>query len=296
MSTTAWARLGLLGAALAFSTGGAAIKAVALPGLEVAGLRSLIAGVVMLLAVPATRRGWSRRVGVVSLAHALTLMLFVVANKLTTAANSIFLQSTFPLWVVLASPWLLGEQRRRDDVGVLVVMLAGTALFAFSQDAPSAIATDPVLGNAVALASGAAWGATILGLRWLARDGGGASAAAALGNLVAAGLALALAWPWQVPTATDWAVVVWLGVVQVGLAYVLLSWAMQHVDALEASILLMAEPACSPVWAWLVHGERPAPLALVGGAVILGGLVLRALLEARTRAARRAAARTPRIG
>ena len=76
--------------------------------------------------------------------------------------------------------------------------------------------------------------------------------------------------------ATDWAVVVYLGVVQLGLAYVFLARAITRVPALEASLFLLVEPVLSPVWAWLAHGETPGPLAVVGGAVILGATAVKA--------------------
>jgi drug/metabolite transporter (DMT)-like permease len=67
----------------------------------------------------------------------------------------------------------------------------------------------------------------------------------------------------------DWVVVLYLGTVQIGLAYLALSTAMPHVPALEASTLLLVEPGAQPGVAYLVHGERPAPLAWVGGALIV---------------------------
>lgn len=272
----------LLGAALSFSTGGAAIKLSGWSGLQVAGGRSLIAALVLLLLVPAARRGLSRRTVVVSVAYAATLFLFVLANKLTTAANAIFLQSTSPFYVLLLSPWLLKEPRRRDDLVVLAVMGAGMSLFAFSGDAASAIATDPALGNVLALASGVSWACTVMGFRWLARhgEGGGAESAAVMGNLLVAAVALPMVGSaLEVGTTTDWACVLWLGVVQIGLSYMLVARGMRRVDALEASILLMAEPALSPLWAWWVHGERPTAFAIAGGLVLIGALVGRSVVD-----------------
>jgi len=69
--------------------------------------------------------------------------------------------------------------------------------------------------------------------------------------------------------------VIYLGVFQLGLAYVFLSRAITRVPALEASLFLLVEPVLSPVWAWLAHGETPGPLALVGGVVILTATVIR---------------------
>ncbi|MGH7585251.1 MAG: DMT family transporter, partial [Gemmatimonadales bacterium] len=100
-------RLELLGAAAIFSTGGAAIKATTLTSWQVASFRSGIAAIAVLALVAASRRGWSWRTLVVGTTYAVTLTLFVVANKLTTSANAIFLQATAPLYLLLLGPWLL---------------------------------------------------------------------------------------------------------------------------------------------------------------------------------------------
>jgi DME family drug/metabolite transporter len=77
----------------------------------------------------------------------------------------------------------------------------------------------------------------------------------------------------------DVLIIGYLGAFQIGLAYVFLTRAMRVVPALEASLLLMAEPALSPVWAALVHGERPGTLAILGGALILSATLARTLMR-----------------
>ena len=82
-------------------------------------------------------------------------------------------------------------------------------------------------------------------------------------------LCLPFALPVASVRATDFGIVAFLGVFQIGLAYVLLNYGLHSVGALEASLLLLAEPVLNPLWAWLVHGERPTTWALAGGAVIV---------------------------
>ena len=116
MSSAAKARLQLLGAALLFSTGGAAIKAAVFTGWQIASFRSGFAALTLLLIAPAARRAWTRHTVLVGCAYAACLTLFVLANRLTTAANTIFLQSTAPLYVLVLAPWLLHEPVRRRDL------------------------------------------------------------------------------------------------------------------------------------------------------------------------------------
>jgi len=280
------ARLELLAAAALFSTGGAAIKLAALSGFWIAGLRSGIAGLCLLAVLRGVPRPDRRQV-LVSTTFATTMILFVLANQLTTAANTAFLQATAPLHILLLGPLLLREPIRGSDVPLLLLLGAGMSLlFLGSQDA-QATAPDPWLGNVLALAAGVSWALTVLGLRWLASspvkpgDGSRSSSmtAVALGNLVTAAVALpiAVALDPTLPAPADWAVVSWLGVFQIGGAYLFLGRGVQHVRALEASLLLFLEPVLSGVWAYLVHGEVMSPSGAAGGALVFVAILWRAL-------------------
>ena len=263
-------RLELLGAALLFSTGGAAIKAVTLTGWQVACARSAVAAIVVLLFLPESRR-WSWRTVPVSAAYAATLILFVLANRLTTSANAIFLQSGAPLYLLLLGPLLLHEQVRREDLFYMAVVACGIGVFFIGSEKGSATAPDPRLGNILGVASGFTYALMLLGLRWLARgkQKNGGIPTVALGNLLACLCALPMAFPLRGATGTDVVVLLYLGAVQIGLAYVLLTSGLRHVPVIEATTLLITEPALNPVWTWLVHGERPRNWSIVGGSVIL---------------------------
>jgi drug/metabolite transporter (DMT)-like permease len=282
MTSQKQARLQLVVAALLFSTGGAAIKASTLTAWQVASFRSGIAALTLLLLVPATRRGWGWRPALVGVAYAATLILFVTANKLTTSANTIFLQATSPVYLLLLGPLFLKEPVRRRDLWVVAAALSGLLLFFVGTEAPVATAPDPAKGNMLALLSGVCFAATIAGLRWLSRgveDTG--LATVAIGNLIAFGWGLPFALPVLSATATDWVVMLYLGSIQIGLAYACLTRGLRSVPALQASLLLMVEPVLNPVWSWLVHGERPSHWALLGGALIIGATATQAVVQAR---------------
>lgn len=268
-----------------FSTGGAAIKATGFEGiqggLEVASLRSGVAAGAVALVLPAARRGWTLRTWAVGAAYAMTVVLFVLANKETTSANAIFLQSTAPLYVLLAGIFILRERVRSPDILVMLVIAAGLSLFVASPGDAVATAPDPALGNVLALASGVFWAATLLGLRGMGRGEGGIGAAAGAtvaGNLIAFVVCLPFALP-PSGDGADWALIVYLGVVQIGIAYLLLTAAVRYVSAFEVSLLLLVEPALNPVWSWLAHGEVPTGLAIVGGALILGATAAKVWLD-----------------
>jgi drug/metabolite transporter (DMT)-like permease len=265
-------RLAIVGAALLFSTGGAAIKYCALDGFQVACLRSAVAGVTIALLAPASRRGWTRRTLLVALCYAGTLVQYVMANKLTTAANAIFLQSTSPLYVAILAPLLLRERIQRRDLLLLAVIAAGLALVFADRPAPTASSPNPMLGNVLAAVAGFTWSVTLVGLRSLERerkDGGGSLAAVVSGNVIASLGTLPFAWPFTGATTADWLVIVYLGTVQIGAAYLLLAHGFTHVPAFEASLLILVEPAFNPFFAWLVHREVPGTWALAGGLAIV---------------------------
>jgi drug/metabolite transporter (DMT)-like permease len=133
-----------------FSTGGALIKSCSFPALQRAGLRSAIAAVALFVLLPEARRLPSRRALLLLPAYFGATCLFVVSNTLTTAANAIFLQSTYPLWVTLLGPLLLRERPTRSDLLVLLCIVAGMSLFFVAPAEASAIATDPRLGDILA--------------------------------------------------------------------------------------------------------------------------------------------------
>jgi DME family drug/metabolite transporter len=256
----------VLGAALLFSTGGAAIKATTLTGFQVASFRSAVAAVAMALLFPAARRRWTSRALFVGVAYAATMVLFVTANKLTTAANTIFLQSSAPLYVLLLSLLVLKERVRGTDVVYMLVLGVGLALFFVGTPVPARLAPNPFLGNLLATASGVSWALTIFGLRWLElREP----------NEGAAGVCLPFAFPVVNATSSDVLAILYLGVFQIGLAYVLLTRAALELPALEMALLLLIEPVLNPIWAWLFHSEVPALASLAGGALILGATTIR---------------------
>src|SRR5512138_2768424 len=265
-------RLLLLAAAVLWSTAGAAIKSCGLDAWQIAGGRSLVAGVFLLAFVRDTRARPSLAVLAVSVAYALTVVQFVLATKLTTAANAIFIQDTAPLFVLLLSPFLLREVPTRGELLAVPVYGAGLGLFFLDE-----LTAGQVTGNLLALASGVAFALSILGLRVLRHDG---PAALAWGNVLAAAATLPLFAAGPSPAPADLALVAYLGVFQLGLAYLCFSRGVSGTPAIEASLLILLEPVLNPIWTFLFTGERPGPWALAGGAVVLGATAWRTLAPA----------------
>jgi len=276
-------RLMLLAAAMLFSTGGMAIKSCELTDWQIAGFRCGIAAFTLLLLVPASRHGWSPRILAVAVAYAVTLVCYSLANKATTSANAIFLQSSAPLYILVLAPILLGERNRKRDLLFMMVMAAGLALFFISDQPASTTAPEPAAGNLYGALAGLTWAMTILGLRWLAGSPESAPAdavrAVVVGNLLAFFGTLPLALPVMSASTADWGWVAYLGVFQIAIAYLLLTRGIERVPAFEASLLLLAEPIFNPIWTWWKHGEIPTHGALLGGVLMLSAATLKARLD-----------------
>lgn len=284
-STLTRSRWSIIAAAALFSTGGAAIKGTALTAFQVAGFRSAVAAVALVLLLPAARRGFGWDLLPAAFAYAGTLVCFVLATKLTTAAAAIFLQSTAPIWILLLAPLLLKEPIRLADLPTVGLAAIGLALVFLGSRDPAATAPRPELGNLFALASGLFYALMMVTMRRLSRDsaaGAGVDrslAATVLGNGLAFAFTLPLALPVGSVRSADVAAILYLGVVQIGLAYWLFSKGLKHLPALEVSLLVLLEPVLNPLWTWLANGERPSALASLGGAIMIAALAARVLLQ-----------------
>ena len=280
------ARVQLIIGALLFSTGGVAIKAATLTGWQVSCFRSLLGGLVILALIPRARQGWTWRSLVVAVPFAATFTCFTLSNKLTTAANAMFLQETAPFYVLLLGPLLLGERIVRRDLAFMAALVAGLVLILGFDGEPLDTAPNPRLGNLLGACTGIAWALTLTGLRWLAsRPGPGRDqpeTAVVAGCFLAAAVAGLFSFPLDDTSGLDWLAIAYLGVFQIGLAYYFVTQSMRQLPVIETSLLLLVEPAFTPLWAWLLLAENPGALAMLGGAVIILAIGFYSLLRAPT--------------
>ncbi len=264
----------ILLAALLWSSGGLFIKWIPLPALAVAGGRATVTTLFYLAILrPNLRRA---RLST-ALAYAGMILTFVAANKLTTAASAVLLQYTGTAWVLIAGNRLFGERVTKVDVFAVVGCLGGMALCLL--DDARGITWQ---GNALGAISGGFFAVAVLLMRRDAQAGSeSAQASVTLGNLIAAvfGLSLAGSDLWHGLHPAPVAGLLWLGLMQMGAAYLLFLRGLRTVTASTASLLSLLEPAVSPIWVWLGTGERPGLATLSGGALMLGSLALRALVQ-----------------
>jgi drug/metabolite transporter (DMT)-like permease len=254
-------------ASLLWATGGTAIKLADQPPAIVAGGRALIAGLLIFLFVPYTRIRPNRRVITVALAYAAVCTLFVFANTYTTAGNAIFIQNIAPVWVMLASPFFLGERPSTIEKISVPICLLGCLLF-FLDDPEGG----RLLGNSIAFVSGMAYATVVISWRKASLEEG--LAGTAYGNLL---IAIGMA-PFVEPAQLDPGgalAIAYLGSVQQALPAILFIRGVRGVSALEASLFTLLEPVFSPVLAFFVVGETLGPLSIAGGIIIICATIWR---------------------
>jgi drug/metabolite transporter (DMT)-like permease len=264
----------LIFAAVLWSSSGVLIKVTDWHPLAILSGRSAVAAILFLAYLRPKRLQWTRLQVIGAIFVVAAQLGFIMATKLTTAANAIFLQYAAPIYVILFGWWLLGERPQRADWLAMPVIFAGLLLFLGEDLTWSGFA-----GNALAIFSGVAMAALIVTMR-LQKDGNPANTIL-LGNFIGAAVGL----PWLLRasfTPANVAIITYLGLFQFGLAFILYSAAIKHVPALEATLLLMLEPILNPIWVFLVIGERPGQAAMLGAALVLSAVFLRALHAART--------------
>jgi len=261
-----------LGASVLWSSGGLLIKWVSWSPLAIAGARSAIAAVVLLVALRHPHFSWSFAQVGGAVVYTTTVILFVVATKLTTAANAILLQYTAPVYAALFGAWFLGERVAWLDWVIIAAVLGGMTLFFLDRLTPGGL-----WGNICAIASGVSYAGLVTFLR--KQKSGSPLESILIGNLLTAlvGLPFMLQGP---PGGASWVGLIFLGVFQLGLSYVLYSTAIKYITALEAILVAVVEPILNPLWVFLLIGEAPGRWALLGGTVVLIAMTVRYAVNA----------------
>ncbi|MEI8094478.1 MAG: DMT family transporter [Spirochaetales bacterium] len=268
--------LALVACAFFWSTAGLFIKLLDWSPFWIAGLRSLIAGLFLLVVVRPWKIAWSPTLVLAAVANAVCMVLFVLANKMTTSANAILIQYWAPVPTALLAIWFLREKLHPEQIVALVATLAGLVLLFADKLGPGAL-----WGNLAALASGLAFAFMII-LTRRQKDGNPVHSMLLSQFLAAFGtLGIAAFQPLPVFTPLSIGLIVALGVVQMGLAALFFSYGIKRVSATTGSLLVVIEPLFNPVWVFLALGEAPSGWTLAGGALILLSVTAASVIGAR---------------
>lgn len=270
--TRALAIFYLVAASLLWSLGGVFIKWVQWNPIAIAGMRSSVSAVFIWIVLRKPRFNWSRDQILCAFCYAATVILFVVANKLTTAANVILLQYTAPIYVAIFGFFVLKEKTTKLDWLTVTVVVGGMVLF-FIDD----IDVTGLWGNMLATLSGITFAGVVMLMR--KQKDGSPLESVLMGNILTA----IIASPFMLtsaPSVTTSLTLIMMGIIQLGLPYVLYSIAIKSVTALEAVLIPVIEPIANPIWVFFMLGEVPGKWAVVGGIVVIAAVTLRCVFIA----------------
>lgn len=256
--------------AILWSSGGLLIKIVQWNPIAIAGGRSTIALCFISLVTRKFKIKFTPVKIAGGIAYTATVILFVLSNKLTTAANAILLQFTAPIYVALFASWFLNEKMSRIDIISIVLVMSGIVLFFIDK-----LTTGNLVGNFTAILSGIAFAWLVLLLRKQKNESPIESII--LGNLFTAVISI----PFMIgplPSTESFIGLFLLGTIQLGVSYILYSKAIKHVTAIEAILLPVVEPLLNPLWVLIFLHEKPGGWALVGGTVVILSITLRSVI------------------
>ena len=257
----------VLAASLCFSTGGLLMKLIPWNPLAINGVRNAISSVVIGLYILATHHKIKFNptvlVGAISMAGVTTL--YSIANKLTTAGNTIILQYTAPIWIVILMYLFLGKKPNRTALISILIVFVGILCFFLE-----GLSSGKWLGDLLALLSGICYAGVFMLNSFEKGD--------ALSSVFFGQLACGIFMSPFVLGETDFSVpvllcVFLLGAVQIGLAYIFFTTGTKYTDPVTASIINALEPIRNPVLVAVFYGEMLGKLSLVGAVIVICGIM-----------------------
>ena len=263
-------------AALLWSTGGLFIKLISLDAYQLSFYRSIFSA--LTFAVLFRRKVFVFNTAVLlnGLFYAGILILFVIATKLTTAANAIFLQYTAPIYVLIFEPLILKTKLKAINVISVIISFIGMTLFFVGEISPSHLE-----GNLVALLSGICFAAFLIGIRKSSEEFRVPSIF--WGNIFIPLICFNSVYPEFNIDMTNFLMVAYLGIFQIGLAYAIFTYSIKRIEGIEAALIAMIEPVMNPIWVYLGYGEKPSPFAILGGLIILSTITIRTIITEKRR-------------
>lgn len=262
----------IISAAL-LSSGGILLKFIDMHPMAIASSRGMIATLIVWIYLRKPNFTFSKAQVIGGISYSLMVTTFILANKLTTAANAIVLQYTAPIWVAILGAWILKEKIKIYDYFSIVFVSLGMVLF-FLED----MGGGSLAGNTVAILSGVVLAASTIAMR-LQKDGSPVETTL-LGHMITIFIGLPFVFNANF-TLQNIIGLILLGVFQIGISYILYALAIKHLNALESMLIMFLEPILNPIWVAIFYGEKPSLYSLIGGIIILITLAIRSILASK---------------
>lgn len=268
--------LAIILAALLWSTGGLFIKLISLDAYQLSFYRSIFSALTFVLLFRKKVFVFNFPIFLNGIFYAGILILFVIATKLTTAANAIFLQYTAPIYVLIFEPLFLKTKLKAINVISVFVAFLGMTLFFVGEISPTHLE-----GNLVALLSGICFAAFLIGIRKSSEEF--RVPAIFWGNIFIPILCFNSVYPEFNINLENFLMIAYLGIFQIGFAYAIFTYSIKRIEGIEAALIAMIEPVMNPIWVYLGYGEKPSPFAILGGLIILTTITIRTIITEKQR-------------
>jgi len=270
--------LAIATAAFLWSIGGLFIKVIDWNPIAIAGMRSLIASIVIFIYLKHPRINFSFPQIAAAVANSVTMLLFVSANKTTTAANAILLQYLAPIFTAFIGAILLKERIYKEHF-VALPLVTGSMLIMFFDE----LNGGRLFGNVLALMSAVTFSFSFVFMR-MQKDGSPLESML-LAHWLTAAVCIIISSLLPLPhiTLKSIASIAVLGVIQIGVSAILFSIAIKRVSAVQANLIAVIEPVFNPVWVFLVIGENPGINTLIGGVIIILAVTMASIINASRR-------------
>ncbi|MBN1226243.1 MAG: EamA family transporter [Deltaproteobacteria bacterium] len=270
--------LAIATAAFLWSIGGLFIKVIDWNPIAIAGMRSLIASIVIFIYLKHPRINFSFPQIAAAVANSVTMLLFVSANKTTTAANAILLQYIAPIFTAFIGAILLRERIYKEHF-VALPLVTGSMLIMFFDE----LNGGRLFGNVLALMSAVTFSFSFVFMR-MQKDGSPLESML-LAHWLTAAVCIIISSLLPLPhiTLKSIASIAVLGVIQIGVSAILFSIAIKRVSAVQANLIAVIEPVFNPVWVFFVIGENPGINTLIGGVIIVLAVTMASIINASRR-------------
>lgn len=259
---------GVFIAAVLWSSGGLLIKLVTLTPMQISFFRCGIAALTFLVIFRTSIFKVNFFTFINASFYAAVLIFYVIAMKMTTAANAIFLQSTAPIYVLIFEPLINKTKFEKANVITIAVCILGMFLFFLGDLTPGQLE-----GNIFGLLAGIFFAAFFIGMRKNKKQYQQGSIF--FGNILVALICIPFALEINELTFSNLWMVSFLGVFQIAIAYAFFTFGLKRVYAVEASIISMFEPVLNPFWVFIGYGEVPSTYAIIGGVIIISAISIR---------------------
>jgi drug/metabolite transporter, DME family len=262
--------------AFLWSTSGFFIKYLTITAFQISFFRSLIAAItvyaITVLRKKSIKFEFDTASNLAAIFYAGILILFVIATKMTTAANAIFLQFTAPMYLVVLEPLVLKTKFEPKNIITILICIGGMILFFFGK-----LEIGNIYGNLIAIASGLCFAMFSLLLKYKRVKHKSKSTLnnVITGNALVAVIAGIIIFPNFTVDLTQGLILLYMGAIQIGVSYIIFNEGIKYVSATESMIIATLEAMFNPIWVFIGLGEAPSVYSIIGGVIIFGAIIWR---------------------